>query len=126
MKPVEIRKLSVEEIQAKLDDSREELMKLRFQQVTGQLTDTSRVRLLRRDIARMQTIAQELAGAPVVEVVEEAPVEKPKAKARSKAKVEVEKPKAKASSKAKAEVEKPKAKASSKAKAEKEAEEGEA
>ena len=89
MKPEEIRKLSVEEIQTKLDDSREELMKLRFQQVTGQLTDTSRVRLLRRDIARMQTIAQELAGAPVVEV-KEAPVEKPKAKARSKAKVEKE------------------------------------
>jgi large subunit ribosomal protein L29 len=125
MKPQEIRKLSVEEIQAKLDDSREELMKLRFQQVTGQLTDTSRVRLLRRDIARMQTIAQELAGAPAV-VVEEAPVEKPKAKARSKAKVEDEKPKVKASSKAKVEDEKPKAKASSKAKVEKEAEEGEA
>ena len=38
---------------------REELMKLRFQQVTGQLTDTSRLRLLRRDIARMETILNE-------------------------------------------------------------------
>ena len=34
-------------------------MKLRFQQVTGQLTDTSRLRLLRRDIARMETILNE-------------------------------------------------------------------
>ncbi len=44
MKPEEIRKLIVEEIHAKLTDSREELMKLRFQQVTGQLTDTNRLR----------------------------------------------------------------------------------
>ncbi len=59
MKPVEIRKMSVEEIQAKLSDSREELMKLRFQQVTGQLTDTNRLRQLRRDIARFETILNE-------------------------------------------------------------------
>ena len=59
MKPQEIRKLSVEEIQAKLDDSREELMKLRFQQVTGQLTDTSRLRVIRRDIARMESVLNE-------------------------------------------------------------------
>ena len=56
MKTEEIRKLSAEEIRSKLSDSREELMKLRFQQVTGQLTDTSRLRLLRRDIARLETI----------------------------------------------------------------------
>jgi large subunit ribosomal protein L29 len=59
MKPVDIRKMSVEEIQAKLSDSREELMKLRFQQVTGQLTDTNRLRQLRRDIARFETILNE-------------------------------------------------------------------
>ena len=59
MKPVEIRKLSVEEIRAMISDSREELMKLRFQQVTGQLTDTNRLRQLRRDIARFETILHE-------------------------------------------------------------------
>jgi large subunit ribosomal protein L29 len=37
-------------------------MKLRFQQVTGQLTDTSHLRVLRRDIARMQTILREQAS----------------------------------------------------------------
>ncbi|MCS7011304.1 MAG: 50S ribosomal protein L29 [Anaerolineales bacterium] len=63
MKPEEIRKLSVDEIKAKLADTREELMKLRFQQVTGQLTDTSRLRLLRRDIARMETILREMLRA---------------------------------------------------------------
>ncbi|RME89434.1 MAG: 50S ribosomal protein L29 [Anaerolineae bacterium] len=59
MKPAEIRALSTEEIQARLADAREELMRLRFQQVTGQLTDTSRIRLVRRDIARMLTILRE-------------------------------------------------------------------
>jgi large subunit ribosomal protein L29 len=34
-------------------------MKLRFQQVTGQLTDTSRLRIVRRDVARMETILRE-------------------------------------------------------------------
>ena len=59
MKPVEIRKMSVEEIRVKLSDSREELMKLRFQQVTGQLTDTNHLRQLRHDIARLETILNE-------------------------------------------------------------------
>jgi large subunit ribosomal protein L29 len=94
MKPVEIRKLSADEIQAKLSDAREELMKLRFQQVTGQLTDTSRLRLLRRDIARLETISKESAGSVVVEKKEE-PVKEPKAKAKprtkAKAKAEAEK-----------------------------------
>ncbi|MBN2389001.1 MAG: 50S ribosomal protein L29 [Anaerolineales bacterium] len=119
MKAQEIRKLSVEEIQVKLDDSREELMKLRFQQVTGQLTDTSRLRRLRRDIARMETIARELLIAPV-EVREETEEKKPKARVRSKVKEEAEpkakaEPKPKAAPKAKAE---PKTKAAPKSKAE--------
>jgi large subunit ribosomal protein L29 len=55
----ELRDLKPGEIETKLADAREELMKLRFQQVTGQLTDTSRLRILRREIARMQTILRE-------------------------------------------------------------------
>lgn len=65
MKVQDIRKLSVEEIRGKISDAREELMKLRFQQVTGQLTDTSRINVLRRDIARMETILRETARAAV-------------------------------------------------------------
>lgn len=56
IKPSELRNLTSGEIESKLSDAREELMNLRFQQVTGQLTDTSRLRILRREIARMQTI----------------------------------------------------------------------
>jgi large subunit ribosomal protein L29 len=59
--------MSVEEMQAKLSDMREELMKLRFQQVTGQLTDTSHLRLLRHDIARMETIFNERTRTAVQE-----------------------------------------------------------
>jgi large subunit ribosomal protein L29 len=59
MKIEEVRKLSVEELRSKIADARDELMKLRFQQVSGQLTDTSRLRLLRRDIARMETVVKE-------------------------------------------------------------------
>jgi len=65
MKVQEIREMQVEQLSSKISDAREELMKLRFQQVTGQLTDTSRMRILRRDIARMETIlnqSQRAAG----------------------------------------------------------------
>ena len=58
-KPSALRDLKPGEIETKLADAHEELMKLRFQQVTGQLTDTSHLRILRRDIARMQTILRQ-------------------------------------------------------------------
>jgi large subunit ribosomal protein L29 len=58
-KTSDLRNLKTDEIETKLSDAHEELMKLRFQQVMGQLTDTSRLRILRRDIARMQTILRE-------------------------------------------------------------------
>jgi large subunit ribosomal protein L29 len=61
MKSSEIRDLSVEALQGRINDAREELMKLRFQQSTGELSDTSRLRQLRRDIARMLTIYHERA-----------------------------------------------------------------
>lgn len=67
MKTEEIRKLAPEEIRTKIADARDELMKLRFQQVTGQLTDTSRLNILRKDVARMETILRELERAAVVE-----------------------------------------------------------
>ncbi len=65
MKAEEIRKLSAEEIRTRIADARDELMKLRFQQVTGQLTDTSRLKTLRRNIARMETILREMQRAAV-------------------------------------------------------------
>lgn len=64
-KPSELRNLKSGEIETKLSDAREELMKLRFQQVTGQLSDSSRLRALRREIARMQTVLNEQKVAEV-------------------------------------------------------------
>ena len=63
----DLRNLKSGEMETKLTDAREELMKLRFQQVTGQLTDTSRLRILRREIARMQTILREQTSSAETE-----------------------------------------------------------
>jgi large subunit ribosomal protein L29 len=59
MKTSEIRLLSTEELQTKLADTRNELMNFRFQIVTGQLVDTSRLKVTRRKIALIETILRE-------------------------------------------------------------------
>lgn len=59
MNTSEMRLLSIEELRSKLADARQELMNLRFQVVTGQLTDTSRLRANRRLIARYETLLRE-------------------------------------------------------------------
>ena len=59
MKISEMRALSIEELKTKMADASEELMKLRFQVVSGQLTDTSRLPVVRKEIARIQTIINE-------------------------------------------------------------------
>jgi large subunit ribosomal protein L29 len=59
MKTKEIRALTTEDLQGKLEDTREELFKLRFQIATGQLTDYSRLSITRRTIARMETVLHE-------------------------------------------------------------------
>jgi len=55
----DIRAFPDGEIQARLSDAREELMRLRFQLSTGELTDYTRLRFTRRKIARMLTILRE-------------------------------------------------------------------
>ena len=59
MQASKIRDLSTDDIVARLNDAQEELMKLRFQQATGELSDTSRLPQLRHDIARFLTILHE-------------------------------------------------------------------
>ena len=59
MKTSELRALSDAEIQARLNEAREAYFKLRFQFATGQLTDHSRLRQARREIARLATLAGE-------------------------------------------------------------------
>lgn len=59
MKASEIRELDRDELQRRLGTLREELFNLRFQLATGQLENTSRVRQVRKDIARILTIRRE-------------------------------------------------------------------
>ena len=63
----ELRLVSTEELRTKLQDARQEVMNLRFQAVTGQLTDTSRIPINRRLIARYETLLRERELAPAKE-----------------------------------------------------------
>jgi large subunit ribosomal protein L29 len=62
-----LRELSVGELETRLNDAREELMNLRFQQATGELTDHTRLRFTRRQIARLLTILGEREAMDFVE-----------------------------------------------------------
>ena len=55
----EIRELSNEEILSKIEEYKEELFNLRFQQATGSLEKPSRINELRKLVARMKTILRE-------------------------------------------------------------------
>ncbi len=59
MKLEDIRLLGTTELKTKLTDAQQELMNLRFQVVTGQLTDTSRLKQTRRQVAVYETILRE-------------------------------------------------------------------
>ena len=59
MDVAEIREMSIEDIELEIDDTREELMRLRFQQTTGELTDHNQLRLARRKVARLLTVLNE-------------------------------------------------------------------
>lgn len=59
MKADEIRALAVDKIREQIEETKEEMMNLRFQQSTGELLDTSRLRETKREIARFETILRE-------------------------------------------------------------------
>jgi large subunit ribosomal protein L29 len=67
MKTSEIRDLTTDVLQKRLNDAREELMKMRFQQATGELTDHTRLRHTRRIVARYLTILNERQRAEKTE-----------------------------------------------------------
>ena len=55
----EIRELDTEALLAKVEEYKKELFGLRFQQATGQLENTARIRQVRRTIARIKTVIRE-------------------------------------------------------------------
>jgi len=65
MKVADVRAMTIDQLDDEVLKLKKEQFNLRFQRATGQLENTSRVRIIRRDIARMKTIAaQKRAGAP--------------------------------------------------------------
>ena len=60
MKASDLRTKSADELKADLVELRKEQFNLRFQAASGQLENTARVRLVRRDIARVKTVLQSL------------------------------------------------------------------
>ncbi len=71
MKIHEVRALSTEAIEAQLNDTKEELMKLRFQLSSGELTDYTRLRQTRRTIARLTSVLNERRRNPESEETNE-------------------------------------------------------
>ena len=59
MKTNELRKLTTEELNKKIDESKEELFNLRMKQATGSLENPSRIKELRKLVARLKTILRE-------------------------------------------------------------------
>ena len=90
MKSSDVRAMTVDQLDDEFLKLKKERFNLRFQRATGQLENTARVRQVRRDIARIKTIAaQKRARAPAGKpAVQPKPAAKPKRATRSKAKSE--------------------------------------
>ena len=63
MSTSEMRELSMEELQAKSRELRGELFNVKIKQATGQLESTAKLRELRRQIARAETVMRQRSGA---------------------------------------------------------------
>ena len=59
MKVQEIREIETQELLNKVEEFKKELFELRFQQATGQLENTARIKFVKKDIARVKTILAE-------------------------------------------------------------------
>ena len=62
MKAKELREMTDVELNKQLKDLKAELFNLRFQQATGQLENTARMRAVRRDVARIKTVLNQKAA----------------------------------------------------------------
>ena len=62
MKASKIREMSVDQLQGEIHDMSQQLFKLRFQKATGQLENKSKMRQVRKDLARVKTILTEKQG----------------------------------------------------------------
>ena len=67
MKPGDLRAMTLDQLDDELLNLKKEQFNLRFQRATGQLENTARVRQVRRDIARIQTVARQKRTAEATE-----------------------------------------------------------
>ena len=58
----EIRELSLEELEVKVNELKQELFNLKFQKTLGQLQNTAKIRDIKRTIARLKTVVTEKTG----------------------------------------------------------------
>lgn len=58
----EIRELSLEELETKVNELKQELFNLKFQKTLGQLQNTAKIRDVKRTIARLKTVVTEKTG----------------------------------------------------------------
>jgi large subunit ribosomal protein L29 len=63
MKAHQVRDMSLDQLGDELVKLKKEQFNLRFQKATGQLENTARIRQVRRDIARVQTVARQKQAA---------------------------------------------------------------
>jgi len=63
LKPDDLRHMTVDQLDDEVLKLKKERFNLRFQRATGQLENTSRVREVRRDIARIRTVARQKRAA---------------------------------------------------------------
>ncbi|MFV1858622.1 MAG: 50S ribosomal protein L29 [Anaerolineales bacterium] len=63
MRASEVREMSLDKAAEELEDAREAYFKMRFQFATGQLPDASKLKVARRDIARIATVIREMERA---------------------------------------------------------------
>jgi large subunit ribosomal protein L29 len=63
MKAEEVRVMTADQLADKLVELKKEQFNLRFQKATNQLENTARVRVVRRDIARIKTVMKQKAPA---------------------------------------------------------------
>ncbi len=88
----ELRSKSVSELHSSINDLKAELLALRFQSATGQLETPSKVKELKKDIARVYTVLYEIKSGIVVEPKEDNTPKKSAPKAKPEVKAEEVKP----------------------------------
>ena len=92
MKSADVRAMTLDQLDDEVLKLKKEQFNLRFQRATGQLENTSRVRVIRRDIARMKTVAAQKRGGETPKIEKKSQPGKSEASARSKSRAQANKP----------------------------------